>query len=560
MKKILFSAMAIGGLIMASCSQDVYEAPVQEAFSKTFTEVFGQIDPNEDWNAFETRTITIVGNGNDVNVYTFDGDVWKCSESFSPFTGSKTVEISAPKAYEEVLVSSAGQSVRVKDGGTASFASTRAILDSKDGVFTELTDYTTFTTAEIRKFIDLLPERSDNRNVEGLTHNFSARQKPNQKVKVYPVYWNGSYYHTFGIYTVGADGKPVETEIFTTRRGDDMCQYRIGNAGWKNFETSMIESTYEAFPASATEIRVKGAEITIPEGTDFGFYIEVSTSKPSTGNKPNGNNGNNGNGGNNSSSTKKFYSEAKYNDEGKSQASFFRAKLNDESFEARTFLGFEDIAMTDTGNNYFDADLNDVVILFDPEPEIMNQALETTMRFACEDLGSTDDYDYNDVVFQVTYTRKDGKTTDMTVTPLAAGGTFDAYICYDDKEIGEIHDLLGGPRGSFINTQHEGKAGAPVSVTPDPDFTVATANMVTGGHLRGFSVRVPSNNMQLVMPQKGDAPMMMCVPATWKWPVERDNINLAYPKFNTYGSGATSSEWYLSKNRNDAFQTLDVLK
>ena len=57
MKKLFFSSMLLGGLMMASCSEDVMEAPKQEEVLKTyaqkFTEKFGPIAADQDWNMAE---------------------------------------------------------------------------------------------------------------------------------------------------------------------------------------------------------------------------------------------------------------------------------------------------------------------------------------------------------------------------------------------------------------------------------------------------------------------------------------------------------------------------
>lgn len=45
MKKNLFIALAIGGLMVTSCSEDVYVEPDHESFSKDFTEIFGRFRP-----------------------------------------------------------------------------------------------------------------------------------------------------------------------------------------------------------------------------------------------------------------------------------------------------------------------------------------------------------------------------------------------------------------------------------------------------------------------------------------------------------------------------------
>ena len=72
-------------------------------------------------------------------------------------------------------------------------------------------------------------------------------------------------------------------------------------------------------------------------------------------------------------------------------------------------------------------------------------------RIFCEDLGSSYDFDFNDVVFDA-YIYQSGK---IKITLLAAGGELEAYVgeIKDDKS-NEVHKLLGK---KMVNT---GKATA----------------------------------------------------------------------------------------------------
>ena len=78
MKKFIFNSMLLGGLMMASCSDDVLDTPVQEevnkSFAQSFVEKFGTINANQDWNAAKVEKITLNGGtsraaGNDVTIY-----------------------------------------------------------------------------------------------------------------------------------------------------------------------------------------------------------------------------------------------------------------------------------------------------------------------------------------------------------------------------------------------------------------------------------------------------------------------------------------------------------
>ena len=179
-----------------------------------------------------------------------------------------------------------------------------------------------------------------------------------------------------------------------------------------------------------------------------------------------------------------------------------------------------------------------------PPPVEEEQEEGESWIIACEDLGDTDDYDFNDVVFKVSHVS--GQTT-ATVTPLAAGGTLETFIIHNNSYLGETHQLLGAKQsasGSYpmINTSKITATGTPKEVTVAEDFTI-TKNM------GGFGILVKgkngdSNATLITAPTAGTAPQMFCVPATWAWPTERTKIQDAYPDFAKWSADSNNIEWY----------------
>lgn len=219
------------------------------------------------------------------------------------------------------------------------------------------------------------------------------------------------------------------------------------------------------------------------------------------------------------------------------------------TFKGHTFVGFEDGGA--------DEDLNDIVfwaegayspdetpvVVPDPEPEPTPDA--QSWIIACEDLGDTDDFDFNDVVFSVSHAS--GETT-ATVTPLAAGGTLSANIYYGSQNLGEIHSLLGNSEIKIMNTNNRGTAGSPITINVPENFTMTES-------MGGFSIKVSGKwqdkqidgTVSIAAPGKGEAPQMICVDNSdnWAWPTERTRIDEAYSGFGEWGSNyATSTDWY----------------
>ena len=195
-------------------------------------------------------------------------------------------------------------------------------------------------------------------------------------------------------------------------------------------------------------------------------------------------------------------------------------------------------------------DCNDIIFYIPgtPEngtpPEVVDPekpdkpAPPATWIVACEDLGSTGDYDFNDVVFGVSYV---SGTKEATVTPYAAGGTLAATIYCGTQSVGEIHDLLElSSTKTMINTYKRETEGKPVSVSVGSDFSMSSS-------MGTFSLAIEGNDEKITYPKKGKAPQMICVPGKWAWPTERTNITAAYPEFGEWGANYNSSkDWWQS--------------
>ena len=226
-----------------------------------------------------------------------------------------------------------------------------------------------------------------------------------------------------------------------------------------------------------------------------------------------------------------------------------------------TMFGFED------GGG--DEDLNDIVFWaegdFTPDDDIVKIDVETTNEsetwiMACEDLGGSYDYDFNDIVWEV---RKDyevsrttkvenGVTTVETVRTyrggkvrlMAAGGTLPAEIIFDYKSLGEVHQLFGQPAKDVYNIVNVGGVMnvAPVNLSID-----INENDDINSIARRFAVRVQGNEGEahyVTAPSKGTvAPQIIILPGDWEWPQENMPITTAYPNFTKWVVDAKWSDW-----------------
>lgn len=140
------------------------------------------------------------------------------------------------------------------------------------------------------------------------------------------------------------------------------------------------------------------------------------------------------------------------------------------------YLGFdyEMHKYTDVGEQYKKTDVepdgyysNWIVKLAPGNPEFYED--HKWHRIMCEDLGATDDYDFNDLVYDVYFTGTNDQYT-AHIKVLASGGTLPIYVgTYKENDAREAHQLLQDGNAQKLNG---GKLYQPVNVsagvTADP--------------------------------------------------------------------------------------------
>lgn len=175
---------------------------------------------------------------------------------------------------------------------------------------------------------------------------------------------------------------------------------------------------------------------------------------------------------------------------------------------------------------------------------------EPTMYYyyAFEDLGTIDDFDFNDVIVRVS-SPVNGQST---VQLVAAGGTLETYVTYGTQETpvqlgGEVHAAMGSNTTSaMINT---------ASVDTSKFANLGTVD-VAGLEMDNlpFGIKVIGNNGEVTKVVKsvegnGKAPLVIVVTGNdqgkWFWATERTNITVAYSQFGDWGTNAsTNKDWY----------------
>ena len=165
---------------------------------------------------------------------------------------------------------------------------------------------------------------------------------------------------------------------------------------------------------------------------------------------------------------------------------------------------------------------------------------EQWVYFAFEDLGTTADYDFNDVVVRIGV--PDATTRQSVVELCAIGGRLTTKIFCDGQQIGEeVHTY-----GQFgTNT---------FSFSEMPLANLGKVNVPEGTSVAdlNINIQVTMENGQVVTvsgPEAGEVPFRVVVSGDengkWFWPVERICISDAYLQFGTWGADMDANpDWY----------------
>lgn len=269
------------------------------------------------------------------------------------------------------------------------------------------------------------------------------------------------------------------------------------------------------------------------------------------------------------------------------------------SYKGKNYIGLED--ELDYDNNDFLYEIEGVEPI---EPDITPQddpiQVNEYQRWvvACEDLGGVWDYDFNDLVWDITkemvYEQANARASkvlkgiNVYFTPLAAGGTLEAVVQYNSKNdasdetgwynLGEIHNLVkrtpNKENGEYVTptnvqinvdpghnpTLQEIGERIQLGETIDPELKDA---VIIGNILNHFRVVVENhdgekyivgNNMQSSPDHNHDthntgndktnAPQFLLLPCGWAWPAEAVCITDVYSKISEWATAKEQTEWY----------------
>lgn len=188
-------------------------------------------------------------------------------------------------------------------------------------------------------------------------------------------------------------------------------------------------------------------------------------------------------------------------------------------------IGCEDADLKDS-----DWDCNDIVFLVYgktvPKPIKIEEGKEIdevkTVRYMIEDLGATDDFDFNDIVVDVTEIR--------TIYPTYTNGVVTKWTETGKRQEAVIRHL--GGRLPFILKigNKEFAAGGQDTFQTSPDLKlddVTGWTGLTGDHNISIQVQQKDNNgvyNNVKFPKAGEAPMIIAVDPSQGWMTERQSV------------------------------------
>ncbi len=592
MKKVFLGLMVCAGaagMLLTGCTtNDEYDPEAINAlYEDTWSSTFGDIDANQTWNTATQVTANIdlsdYSGTYTVNVYTANPateSTYLLAKSEMSGTGSLTFD--APQSLEQIFITAEnadgkvlnsyytvnGSTVSVTRAQTRSTCSvTRGEISTDSGTvwdesyqgaqewdhnrpystkYAKLQGVTKSegTTWKGKDWLDIV---GHNGIFEEFEHNLTKwREELGTEVEYVtsedgPITLSLSYGATINTYNVGyyyyAEDENPDDAVryilfekynpadYITINGDALTGgMQLGALGNEDPGEYYLNASIQGSKVNLVYFEDDGTTGTydFPAGTHIAFFISKSSDSDfdwdNTFN----------------SITDVTYSPYCYDD-----VSHIHTCAVTYKYNKQLLLGFEDGTDWDMNdllcfvNGDFEG-TDEIVDLYEGEEDVEPMPYV----IACEDLGGTFDYDFNDVVFAVSYTSGDETAT---IIPLSAGGIMKAEIYYNSTLVGEIHEMLGSEDYTVMLNTDSYTPGTSETITVGSDFSMTN-------DLGNFKIQIYKNDIPtaaIEKPGTGETPQMLCIAAKWAWPTPGTNIEKAYTKFGNWGANYNSDiDWY----------------
>ena len=556
-KTILGIALAAGSL--ASCSVDDNENvtdSVKENYTREFIKQFGTINPNQDWSVVEQKSVTVnLPKASHVQIFEKQGNEFRLAADYKDVT-KQTITFDGTEGDNTpflVFVDDAAYAVENGEtltvGAAAKGGPARAKKYPEGLGWITRGDKTIIQLSSTDVTLNVLANNNgknvlDMGTVTEMASGNRGLLSKGVTVNFYPLYWNSPKKHTVGIYYNDQSTSQIvhipvyadKTDTYVDDADKEDLSFgpdAVAQIGWYPVETDAENcwhyshtrkgifgpTTWDVTYERGFKFRSRSYEIKPTTSIAAGIYVEVDGNY--------------------------YYSDPALNGGKKFFAQNHISSGDGTDEEGYTYLCFDD---PDDNGNEGDKDYNDLV-LYTPTEMTPITRNETEWTIACEDLGGTFDYDFNDIVFRVRHTSGNDYAI---LIPVAAGGTLPAQLYYNNTPISdEWHHHFGNGYATdvMINTgkgeeTHAVKTIRLQNLPTDWSITAFTTQA------NGLSIKVTRANGDVTSvtgPSAGSAPQMLILPYDWQWPVELTRITKAYPDFGTWGSNYTNSSWVNNK-------------
>ena len=555
-KTLLALVLLAGGL--ASCSVEEQEIPAEEQYAREFYKNFGVFDKNQDWSVVEQKSITVsCAAPTHVKVYEEQDGQYRLAADYKGVTNGQTITFDGMKGDDDnFLVSLDGMFISAKNGETVNAVqesenTSRAKRTSGSGtLYNQFIEEVTARTISVEStgLLNNLKDGEDNTG-RAMFHipDYFLTKSQSPYNTFYPVYWNSEKKHTVGVYYHDpGNGRTKLIPIYTDHEGDEVKYYDSTAGEWVaagNTKQSTDLGEGRTWDYSAG-IESKGYKIKLTDNVIYGIYVEVNG--------------------------KKYFSQKNLNDDGKAHFATVSYTGSDESGTktSKSYILFDD----DNDN-----DFNDLVICtFDELKPITDQSVGWTV--ACEDLGGTYDFDFNDLVFRVYHT---SGYEYADIVPVAAGGTLPAWlwrktVSTDAQISNEWHSHFGKTATDYSSTQMINT----FSITDSVSHTIRIGTGATFSMIE-FSSNSEDNGGIYIKVQQANGeiksilgpnphtdtprtPQMLILPLKWYWPTELVNIKNVYtgtgstPSFETWAKDVKSNKNWVDYHNEKAQYISDM--
>lgn len=548
------------------------------AYKEQFLNMFGNADPNHTWNMAEVCSLDVTINMEG----TYTVKVWtanpRSSENNAYLLGqydhvaggtSNIFGCDIPATVETAyvgIVSENGdriiESAKVKDGKvsvTFGTLGTRAVFSSNNGVVSvsDAGKSKEFQKGDLDIPLTTLPEGVSNIDkvqdfeyvstgefviypIYTITSNAGSDGR-GQRLGIYLCDGNGNktgdvvwiWQSTVNDY--GATGSATWFDAYNSSTGQwesDLFAFNHYRnlKGWENGNAvsrvdnpkTVWDDVASNFISPYTAIRPEGIRVNIPVGTRFGMVLDAADGGP-------------------------YYSNSQYNND---DGWPFQGQTGTDGVKdvyGATFKNGNDLylAFEDWKYGGSDCDFNDIVFIM-PQgnklPLIIDKDTEdVSMSYivACEDLGGTFDWDFNDVVYAIEHVS--GQTT-ARLKLLAAGGTLPVKISYKDQIIKfndqeDLHEAFSVDLNTPVNV-----GGYSANPLYSEEFTVDANAFSMSTHASDFKIHVDytdgSQGSVIGLPDRDgtvkEPQAFLVADPNWQWPLEEVCITNLYPEFSTW--------------------------